>query len=261
MNTATLLSLDAITVDPDIQQRTAMNDDLIAEYAESIADWQKTAPMTVFHADDCYWLADGFHRHGAAAKAGMTEVYVEIRPGNKRDAIAFSLSANARHGARPTADDLRRAYQTAVDHGLCDPADAATVARLLACSERWARTLTEAARIHIRETQHAAILHHAEQGMTQRGIAQAMGISVGAVNAALSVQKRKAAETEQAPSNGQPAMPTSALVAETRRHLPPWQLAMLTRIDETAALNGRGAVASALRIWFEEVGREVEVAR
>ena len=259
MSCTTMMSLSAILVDADIQQRTTINESLVADYSESIADWQSSAPLTVFHADGQHWLGDGFHRHAAAVRAGMESVAVDVRHGGKRDAIAFSLSANATHGQRRTGEDLTRAYQTAVTHGLCDASDAKTVAVLLACSERWARTLTEDARLKMREEQTATIQRQADLGMSQRDIAKAMGISVGTVNSVLAVQKRKPSETEQTPASDQVAMPERMDATGERQGLSAWQLAMLARIDVDSALNGRTAVAAALRIWFEESGREVEV--
>jgi hypothetical protein len=40
---------------------------------------------------------------------GLVEIEAEIRQGTRRDAVLFSVDANAAHGLRPTNEDKRRA--------------------------------------------------------------------------------------------------------------------------------------------------------
>jgi ParB-like chromosome segregation protein Spo0J len=169
MMDATPLELSTITVDADIQQRIAINPDLVADYAETISTWQTSAPLTVYRDEDgAHWLADGFHRHAAATKAGLETIAAHIKPGTKRDAILHSLSANATHGQKRNAADLKKAYETAVANRFCRPTDTETVARILNCSERRARDLTAQARNQGKEEQRAAILAAVDEGLSQR---------------------------------------------------------------------------------------------
>src|SRR5690606_32284088 len=55
---------------------------------------------------------DGFHRYEAYAAAQVYDVPADIRQGTQRDAILFSVGANASHGLRRTNDDERRAVLT-----------------------------------------------------------------------------------------------------------------------------------------------------
>jgi hypothetical protein len=57
-------------------------------------------------------LADGFHRTHAARSAGVEEIAAEIHSGTKRDAILYSVGANADHGKRRTPADKRKAVMT-----------------------------------------------------------------------------------------------------------------------------------------------------
>lgn len=259
MATQTTLALDAITVDSAIQQRLSVNQDLVNEYAETIADWQHTAPLTVYlDSDGVHWLADGFHRHGAALKAKLSEVHVEIRTGDKRAAIEHSLSANAKHGQRRTAADLQKAYETAVALGLCAASDTEAVARLLACSTRRASDLTAQARAQGKEQQRAEILSRIDQGVSQREVAQQLGVSVGLVNNV--VQKRHASKIERRALDPAPdprAMAGSSPVnaSENRAHLSDWQRALLSRLDAQVALNGRAGVVEAVTAWMQEVAQ------
>jgi hypothetical protein len=85
------------------------------------------------------------------------------------------LRANAKHG-RPRSDkDLRRAYRLAVQHDLVKAWDVDGVAKLLACTEQWARRLTQ----DVREARDAELrqkMHELrEQGLSQRVIAETLG--------------------------------------------------------------------------------------
>jgi hypothetical protein len=59
----------------------------------------------------CTGLADGFRRVNAYLEAEHTHVACEVRQGSQRDAILFSVSANASHGLRRTNADKRRAVE------------------------------------------------------------------------------------------------------------------------------------------------------
>ena len=59
-----------------------------------------------------YWLADGFHRLHAALKAKLTQLAVEVRQGIRREAVLYSVGANALYGLRRTNSDKQRAVET-----------------------------------------------------------------------------------------------------------------------------------------------------
>ena len=58
-----------------------------------------------------YWLADGFHRVGAARKIGRETIEAEIKDGSARDAILHGIGSNASHGLRRTQADKQRAVE------------------------------------------------------------------------------------------------------------------------------------------------------
>lgn len=55
--------------------------------------------------------ADGFHRVRGYVLAGRSEIPADIRQGSKRDAVLFSVGANATHGLRRSNADKRRAVE------------------------------------------------------------------------------------------------------------------------------------------------------
>jgi len=109
---ATTLPIQAITRDEQCQPRAYLIPDVIDQYAEEMSGGSIFPPVVVFHEADTYWLADGFHRLAAAERAGQDVVHCEIREGTIRDAMLYSVSANATHGLRRTNYDKHRAVET-----------------------------------------------------------------------------------------------------------------------------------------------------
>ena len=108
MKTETL-PVTAIRTDGGTQPRTGIRPDLVAEYAEAMMDGAEFPPVAVFHDGEGYWLADGFHRVGAAQVAERGEILAEVHEGSKRDAILHAAGANADHGWRRSNEDKRHA--------------------------------------------------------------------------------------------------------------------------------------------------------
>lgn len=105
----TELSLSAINRFGGTQPRARLDDSIIQEYAEAMIAGDVFPPVTTFHDGAVYWLADGFHRVNAALRAGRETIDVMVHRGTQRDAILWSVSANATHGLRRTNEDKRRA--------------------------------------------------------------------------------------------------------------------------------------------------------
>ena len=114
MTIKTLL-INEISVDPNLQSRVSINQNVVNDYAEAIQSTDTLPPLTVFHDGICYFLADGFHRLQAHKTLGRDRVSVEVMDGGRRDAFIFALSANAEHGLRRTHADKRRAVQMALE--------------------------------------------------------------------------------------------------------------------------------------------------
>jgi hypothetical protein len=107
----TLLAIDAIRMDGSTQPRAELKAETIADYAEAIGHGDKFPPVTVFHDGSSHWLGDGYHRVRAAIVAGLKEIDADVRMGDRRDAVLFSVGANATHGDRRNAADKRRAVE------------------------------------------------------------------------------------------------------------------------------------------------------
>lgn len=99
------INLSRITLDQEIQPRTQIDETVIAEYSEAMQMGAIFPPVTVLYDGSKYWLADGFHRVKAKKRIGGRKILAEIRLGSRRDAILFSVGANARHGLQRTNTD------------------------------------------------------------------------------------------------------------------------------------------------------------
>lgn len=107
-----VLKLDQINYDGSTQPRVDLNEQAVADYAEALTSGIKLPPVIVFFDGAQNWLADGFHRFHAHRKIGAYDIQAAVHRGTKRDAILYSVGANAAHGLRRTNDDKRKAVLT-----------------------------------------------------------------------------------------------------------------------------------------------------
>lgn len=109
--TTTKINLDHIRLDGGTQSRVAIHEPTVSDYAEHYMAGDDLPPIVVFNDGASNWLGDGWHRYHAQRRAGRLEADCEVRPGTQRDAILFSVGANAQHGLRRTREDKRRAVE------------------------------------------------------------------------------------------------------------------------------------------------------
>jgi len=109
------LTLDQIRIDGGTQPRVAIDEQIVAEYAELYSTGVDLPPVTVFFDGATYWLADGFHRYWANKRIDCEHVFAHVHQGTQRDAILHSVGANADHGLRRTNADKRKAVLTMLE--------------------------------------------------------------------------------------------------------------------------------------------------
>src|SRR5690606_24706601 len=97
------------------QPRAEMDAVVIADYADAMREGATFPPVVAFYDGAAYWLADGFHRAEAARVAGLDSIAADVRQGTRRDAVLYSVGANAAHGLRRTNADKRRAVLALLD--------------------------------------------------------------------------------------------------------------------------------------------------
>lgn len=107
-----IFSIDLIRLDGGTQSRAQIDQITVDAYAESIRNDAVFPPVVVFYDGKEYWLADGFHRVQAYKQEGCVTIGADIRSGTRREAILYSVGANAKHGLRRSNADKRRAVET-----------------------------------------------------------------------------------------------------------------------------------------------------
>ncbi len=99
------IQISSILMDKESYTRSSLDQHVVNTYVDALKQGFSLPPITVFREEEKYWLADGYLRLEAMRQLGFSKVFAEIYKGGRRDAILFSLSANATHGlARTQAD-------------------------------------------------------------------------------------------------------------------------------------------------------------
>ncbi len=107
-----VLPLAIVRTDGGTQPRAELADEVVSNYAELYREGRPLPPPVAFFDGIHYWLADGFHRVAAASRAGFEDLEFDVRSGSQRDAILYSVGANADHGLPRSNADKRRAVET-----------------------------------------------------------------------------------------------------------------------------------------------------
>lgn len=110
--TVRTISVDALILDARAQPRTKLDLLVVGEYAEAMRNGAEFPAVVAFGTKEAAYLADGWHRVHAAREADVGSIAVELRPGDLRDAILYSVGTNAAHGLRRTNADKQRAVST-----------------------------------------------------------------------------------------------------------------------------------------------------
>ena len=197
------LSIASVRADGGTQMRAGISQSTVDDYAEYLSEGVEFPPVVVFYDGSDYWLADGFHRLSAYNKAGFSEIPVEVRSGNRMEAVRFALKANATNGKARSPDDMRRGYEVICANELCDKADTKAVKELLGCSGRWAQELTREARAKAKQERDSKIAELAAEGKSQREIAGEVGANKETV-ARVTGWKRNTSENNQTEPPEQP---------------------------------------------------------
>ena len=110
-----ILNLDEIRIDGGTQPRIAIDEKTVADYAELLAAGTEFPPAVAFFDGATYWLADGFHRYFANKRIKCDYLQAEIHKGIQRDAVLYSVGANAAHGMPRSNHDKRKAVLTLLE--------------------------------------------------------------------------------------------------------------------------------------------------
>ena len=111
------LNYEHIRMDGGTQPRSELLFDVMEDYAEQMRTGVEFPPITVFFDGKHYWLADGFHRLGAALRVRPADpIEAEVIQGTQTEAQWYSFGVNKTHGLRRTREDRVRAIKAALRH-------------------------------------------------------------------------------------------------------------------------------------------------
>ena len=148
------LKLSAITLDNKLQARLKVDRATVEGYFNNIKEGVVLDPITVFQEAEGmpYFLADGFHRYEAhkildrkkVNKYSEIKILTKVHKGGYRDALLYSLSANAKRGLPLNNADKRKCVMVL----LTDPTwkeefGNREIARHIGVSEFLVRTMRE----------------------------------------------------------------------------------------------------------------------
>lgn len=144
--TPTALNLSEIRRDGGTQPREKLDMAHVATLKEAIEDGAELDRVIVFYDGENYWLADGFHRCKASEESGLEDIPVIIHQGTRRDAVLYSVGANAEHkAAKPRSRaDKRRAVTMLLNDPEWSKWSNREIARQCKVSESLVRTILTA---------------------------------------------------------------------------------------------------------------------
>ena len=106
-----MIPLSLIDRPMETQSRTTINLALVDEYTECMLAGAEFPPIDIFKVKERFVVADGHHRLIAAVNAKIDKIPCVIHEGGLRDAVLFSVGANAEHGRRRSPGDMRRVVE------------------------------------------------------------------------------------------------------------------------------------------------------
>lgn len=174
----TTRSVDEIVWRKDLYPRFEPNPQTIQQYAESI---EHLPPIEINQHNE---LIDGYHRWTAHKTAKVERVPVTItETASDAEFLVLAIRRNAQHGLQLTSGEKERMARRIYETREID--DKRELARLLAVSYETIRTWVERIDERRQEDREQTIFDMWLRCETQQSIADAVGLSPGAINANL----------------------------------------------------------------------------
>ncbi|MDE2634953.1 MAG: ParB/RepB/Spo0J family partition protein [Chloroflexota bacterium] len=144
---------------------TERSSERIAEYAGNV---DNLPPILI---DEKNRVLDGVHRFHAHKLAGKTEIRVNVvKADSRREALAYAIKYNARHGQRLTTDELKHSAINLFHAGATDAFIAKTISR----SQKTVSNYLREAKAHLKDEAKTLAVKLREEGCTQHQIANSI---------------------------------------------------------------------------------------
>ena len=103
--------LSDIHVDPHLQVRADVDQDMIDEYTQAMKDGAVFPPIQLTATGNGYRLVDGRHRFEAANRIGLKTINAEVITAEGPMALATAIKANSAHGRQLSSQEKREALE------------------------------------------------------------------------------------------------------------------------------------------------------
>lgn len=135
------IRLADVAFDAGTQIRSAIDQQVVADYAEAMTAGATFPPIVLFHDGNAHYLADGFHRFMAAQRIEWREIDADVRAGTKEDALWFALGANKTNGKRLSDQDKKHAIVLAIKTWPTKSMN--EIAEQVGCSRKWVQDVRD----------------------------------------------------------------------------------------------------------------------
>ncbi|MBU8913312.1 MAG: ParB N-terminal domain-containing protein [Spirochaetales bacterium] len=105
------IRISSIKIDDGTQSRVTNDEETVKSYAAYIENGATLPPVIIFHHEGIYRLADGYHRVAAHKLLNRDVIQADIKEGDKRAAMFYSVGANTTNGLRRTNADKRHTIE------------------------------------------------------------------------------------------------------------------------------------------------------
>ncbi len=126
-----------------VQPRATIHQPTVNQYAEIYQEGALMPPIRVMAVDESddgdgeqMIVVDGFHRIAAARQAGLKTIHAIVTDGTMDIAKWEALSANSKHGRRPSIEDMDRMIELALENPASKDLSNEILGSHLGCSAR-----------------------------------------------------------------------------------------------------------------------------
>jgi hypothetical protein len=130
------VALDQLVLDPELQSREAVDEQVVNDYAKAMDRGDEFPPLRAVDDGKQLWPWDGRHRLLAARRRGAKTVQVLVTKGTRDDALWLAVAANQDHGLRRSNADKERAVKAALAHPMAKGLSTRAIARYVGVSHQ-----------------------------------------------------------------------------------------------------------------------------
>lgn len=135
-----ILPMSLVELSGGTQQRP-LDQSTVDKYVELMRDGLDFPPVEIIFDGKVHWLWDGFHRYRAHQLLERKEIRANVEVGNKRDAVWYSLGANATHGLPRPYGSLKAIVMTVLNDKAWSLKSDDEIARHVHCTRQYVHAL------------------------------------------------------------------------------------------------------------------------